>query len=87
MALMPRLRIPLWAAAGLPVVAYLGRSFVRGSFALDLPEDLVVIAALGFVLALSALYGSAAQRRRDELSGEVQDKDDGGGSGRQDTKV
>lgn len=68
----PRLRIPLWAAATIPVAAYLGRSLITGSWALS-AADVVVISALGIGLALAARYGSAAQRRRDELTDQVDD--------------
>ena len=41
--LRPTLRIPLWAAAGIPVAAYILRSAIRGwSFRPDLPQDAVV---------------------------------------------
>lgn len=72
--LRPALKIPLWAAAAIPVAAYLGRSAITGSFALS-TADVVVASALGLGLLLAARYGSTAQRRRDELSGKMHDGD------------
>ena len=73
-ALMPRLRMPLWVAVGVPIATYTIRSGVRGSFSPDLPEDALVFAALLVGLLAAVFYGSAAQHRRDELGAEVNDK-------------
>ena len=84
-ALMPRLRMPLWVAVGIPAATYTIRSIVRRSFRPDLPEDAFVLAVLLVVLLAAALYGSAAQRRRDELGAEVNGEDGGeGDSGQRD---
>jgi len=77
--LRPTLRIPLWAAAGLPVAAYVLRSANRGwSFRPDLPQDTVV------GLLLLALIAVVAWTRRsvgpdetgDGLPHEVDDQHD-----------
>jgi hypothetical protein len=86
-ALMPRMRIPLWAAFAIPAAAYAIRSLVRGSVAPDLLGDAVVFGALALGLVLAAFYGSAAQRRRDELPGEMHGEDHGERRGRQDDEI
>ncbi len=73
--LRPQIRIPLWAAVAIPIAAYAWRSFSRGSARLDMPGDAIVLGALVFVLSLAALYGSAAQRRRNELPDKMHDQD------------
>ena len=75
MALWPRLRIPLWAAILIPVAAYSVRSIVRGSLQPDLPMDAIVLGAWLLVLLVAALYGSAAQRRHDDLDAETGETD------------
>jgi hypothetical protein len=83
--MMPRMRIPLWAAAAIPVAAYAVRSVLRGSARPDLPGDAIVLGALIIGLALAARYGSTAQRRRDKLSEQVNERDgDERGSGQSD---
>jgi hypothetical protein len=77
--LLPRLRIPLWAAVAIPAAAYAVRSVFRGSASPDLPGDAVVFAALVIALGLAARYGSAAVRRRDDLNAQVDDHDDSEG--------
>lgn len=85
--LRPQFRLPLAAAAGIPAVAYALRSLIRGSAALDLPGDVIVLGLVAFALLLGARYGSAAQRRRDELPGEVQDHHDRTGENREREEV
>ena len=77
--LRPNIRIPLWAAAALPVVAYALRSAVRGTLAPDLPDDLVVLVVLVFVLLLAARHRTATHGRRNELADEMRDGDDAEG--------
>ena len=80
--MMPRLRIPLWAAVVIPAAAYVIRSLLRGSISPDLPGDAVVLASLVIVLVLAGRYGSAAHRRDDELADEVHRPDDAEGTER-----
>lgn len=86
-ALMPRLKMPLWAAIGIPVAAYAVRSLIRGSAAPDLPADAVVFGALAAVLLLAAFAGSAAQERHDQLPGQMHEDDSAEGSHRHDDEV
>lgn len=74
--MMPRLRIPLWAAVAIPAAAYAIRGLLRGSMAPDLPGDAVMLASLAIVLVLASRHGSAAQRRDCELTDDVKDSDD-----------
>lgn len=81
--LMPRLRMPLWAAAAVPVAAYALRSLLRGSLRPDMPGDAVVLGALAFALALAALYRApSSQSPDDDLSEDVQGHDPDEGHGR-----
>lgn len=73
--LMPRMRMPLWAAVGIPAAAYGVRGLIRGSLLPDLPGDFIVFGALVVVLLLASRYGSAAQERRDHLSDQVDESD------------
>jgi len=73
---MPRLRIPLWAAVAIPAAAYAIRSIVRGSFALDLPEDAVVGVVLVALLVLATLRSHTAHEGGDRLSAKVHRGDD-----------
>lgn len=82
MRLMPRLRMPLWAAVAIPTAAYAVRSLLRGSIAPDMPGDAVVLVSLGIVLALAARYRSAAQRGDEDLSDEMQGGHDAEGAER-----
>jgi len=75
MALWPRLRIPLWAAVAVPIAAYAVRSITRDSARPDLPMDVIVLACWLLVLLLAARYGSAAQRRHDDLDAETGETD------------
>lgn len=84
---MPRMRIPLWAAIGVPVAAYAVRSTVRGSMAPDLPADAIVLGSLTAVLLLSALHRSSAEHRHDVLTGEMDTRHDHEGSERHDHQV
>lgn len=79
---MPRLRIPLWAAVGIPAAAYAIRSLARGSAMPDLPEDVVVFGVLVMVLLIASRYGTAAQQRREKLAGHVHHGDDAERGGR-----
>lgn len=80
--MMPRLRIPLWAAVAIPAAAYAIRGLLRGSMAPDLPGDAVMLASLAIVLVLASRHGSAAQRRDSELTEEVHRPDDAEGTER-----
>lgn len=71
-----RPRIPLWAAVGIPAAAYAVRSAIRGSLAPDLPDDLVVGAALLALLLVAAIARAASHRRSDELTAQVHSEDD-----------
>lgn len=84
---MERPRIPLWAAVMIPAAAYTLRSLTRGSFRPDLPEDAVVLGALLGLLVLSAIAGTAAQRKRAELPDEMHDRDDSEGHRGQHDKI
>ncbi|MGB4593871.1 MAG: hypothetical protein WBI63_08885 [Coriobacteriia bacterium] len=54
--LRPAIKIPLWAAAVIPVAAYVIRSVARGmDFAPDLPADAIVFGALVLVIAAAAI--------------------------------
>lgn len=70
--------MPLWAAAALPVAAYLIRSVLRGfDFAPDLPLDAVAFATLG-LLALVVGFARRtypANEPDNSLSGEMEEKD------------
>lgn len=72
--LMPRLRMPLWAAVAIPAAAYAVRSLLRGNATPEL-ADVVVLGTLLVVLLLAARFGSAAQARRDELTREMNESD------------
>lgn len=77
-----RLRMPLWAAAAIPVAAYALRSLMRGDARPDIPGDLVVFGLVAIALAIAARHGSAADRRRDDLDAEMpkgdeEQRDDG----------
>lgn len=78
-----RPRIPLWAAVAIPAAAYAVRSATRGYLTPDLPDDAIVFGALLGILAISALLGSTAQRRRDELAEQMDERDDGDSGERQ----
>ncbi len=83
----PRIRLPLVAAAGIPAAAYALRSLIRGSLAPDMPGDAVVFGLVAVALLLGARYGSAAQRRRDELSAQMDDRHAGAGEDREHDEV
>ena len=80
--LMPRLRMPLWAAVVIPAAAYAVRSLVRGSATPDLPADALAFGALALVLGLAALYRASAHGSRDELTEQVDGRDDAEGAKR-----
>jgi len=79
--LRPAIKIPLWAAVGLPAAAYVWRSANRGwDFHVDATDVLLGILLLVLV-GLSAIArrindGSGSQRRDDDLSSQVNDEDD-----------
>ena len=77
--------MPLWAAVAIPAAAYALRSAIRGSLRPDVPQDIVVLVALLGLLALS--LAASAQRRSDELTAEMQDRDHGQGREGQDHEV
>ncbi len=81
MQMMPRLRMPLWAAVAIPAAAYAIRSLVRRDATLEL-ADVVVFGALLVVLALAARLGPAAKGGNDELTHEVAEGDDSEGAER-----
>jgi hypothetical protein len=83
----PQVRIPLVLAAAIPAAAYALRSVIRGVATPDLPGDAVVLVLVVVALLAGARYGSAAQRRREELPGEVQDSDRGAGKNREHHEV
>lgn len=87
MAMAERPRIPHWLAVVIAAAAYAVRSVIRGSAMPDLPEDTIVLGALLGLLALSALAGTAAHRRRDGLAQQMHDGDERGGGERQDDEV
>jgi len=80
---MPRLRIPLWAAVAIPIAAYLLRSALRGSAAPDLPRDAIVFGILFGVLLLGRIVRAATDERGGELDLEVHDEHDAKGRGGQ----
>lgn len=73
----PRIKLPLWAAAVLPVAAYLIRSVFRGfDFVPDLPLDAIAFATLGLLTLVVSLARRAdsANKPNGNLSDEVKDK-------------
>ena len=75
--LRPRIRIPLWAAAALPVAAYIFRSVVvrGGDFRPDLPVDAIVAATLFIGIAVTAWYRSGSAKATDEQVAREQDRE------------
>ncbi len=79
--LRPTIRIPLWAAVGLPAAAYVWRSANRGwDFRFDATDVLLGILLLVLV-GLTAVArrindGSGSQRGDDDLSSQMNDEDD-----------
>lgn len=73
--MMPRLRIPLWAAVALPAAAYAIRGLLRGTLRPDLPQDAVVVASLAIVLVLASRHRSAAEDRDHSLTRDMQEND------------
>lgn len=82
-----RPRVPLSVAIAVPVAAYALRSVLRGTAAPDVPGDLIVFGVWLAVLALAALFGSAAQRRRDDLAAEMHQHDGREGDARHDHEI
>lgn len=78
--LRPAIKIPLWAAVGLPAAAYVWRSANRGwDFRLDATDVLVGILLL-ILVGLSAVArrindGSGSERCDDDLSSQMKDED------------
>jgi hypothetical protein len=85
--LRPSFRIPLWAAAALPVAAYALRSCARGSLRPDLPDDAIVLAVMLVVLLLAFRYRSAANSGSDDLPAEMCESHDPEGNGGQAEEV
>lgn len=56
-----RIRLPMWAAAAIPTVAYVVRSIMRGSLAPDIPDDPIVFGLLAFVVAATAMIRREAR--------------------------
>lgn len=73
----PHIRIPLWAAAAVPAVAYIIRSSARGlDFAPDMPDDLLLFGALGGLMLLVARFRAAtADEGDDDLTNEMHGED------------
>lgn len=71
-----RPRIPLWAAVGIPAAAYVLRSIIRGSFALDIPGDLVVAGAFSALLLVAVLARATSHGSGDELPAQMDDDND-----------
>ncbi len=77
--MIPRLRIPLWAAVAIPIAAYVLRSALRGSAAPDLPGDAIVFGILFGVLLLGRIVRAATDECSDDLGPEVHDEHDAEG--------
>jgi hypothetical protein len=74
----PSIKLPLWAAVALPAAAYVVRSLIRGSFALDLPLDLVAYALLAFVvIAVGIGRARLAHEPDDEGADQIDDDHEG----------
>lgn len=74
--LRPSLKMPLWAAVGLPAAAYVLRGILRGMyFAPDLPADAVVIGVWILVIAVAAaVRTSSTNHGGDELTDDMDDE-------------
>lgn len=81
--------MPLWAAAAIPVAAYVVRSFLRGGdFTPDVPGDLIAYGLLVLILAAVALgRARAADEYDDELPDEVDREHGAAGDEGQDDHV
>lgn len=68
----PRIRLPLWLAALLPLAAYAYRSIVLrgGDWSPDLPWDLVALIALAVMIALVAWARAKAVSKPSEAPGD-----------------
>lgn len=75
--LRPSVKLPLWAAVGLPAAAYIARGIIRGMyFAPDLPVDLVVAGLWLFVVIIAVVVRSATTNSgEDHLASEMDDAD------------
>lgn len=60
--LRPQARLPLWAAAAIPAVAYGVRSVARGSVRPDVPSDLIVFGVLALALLVAAVRSASSER-------------------------
>jgi len=69
--LMPKLRLPLWIAAGLPLAAYAYRSIVvrGGDWRPDLPWDPIVFICLAMLIALVAWARRRGRVSADDVGG------------------
>lgn len=77
--LRPDIRIPIWAAAGVPAAAYVLRSMLRGwDFRPDLPQDALVTVLLIALIAVASWNRSASRthERSDHLAAEMNREDD-----------
>ncbi len=78
-ALHPRIRIPLWVAVTLPAAAYVYRSVRRDfDFGLDLPQDVIALAAFAVGFGAVAWSRRMAAKERDEQPNDKQTGEDGG---------
>lgn len=83
--LRPQVRIPLWAAAVIPVAAYVVRSSMRGwDFSPDLPVDALLGGLLVAVIALALWLRNttAPDDAEHQLSSQVEREDDAEGGDR-----
>jgi hypothetical protein len=78
--LRPNVRIPLWAAVGVPAAAYVWRSAGRGwNFSLD-QTDLLLGVLLLILVGLAAIArrvdrSPRSERGEDDLTAEMNDED------------
>ena len=79
------IRIPLWVAVALPAGAYIVRSLIRGSFAPDIPEDVIAYGLLAFVIvSVWIARAKAAKAAQEESSDEMHRGYDGSDDERED---
>ena len=73
----PRIRLPLWSVPVIVLALYVARSLVRGSWALEMPMDVVLVVMTAVVMV--AVWRLRAMAAEDEPDG-VEDEDDRGAS-------